>query len=127
MPDSDRVHYSVSLMFENVALPPFQDILVLTKKSPHGKLGVISSLNYLQPEQFEVLEVEHEIVEALLINRRILKRLSAPKIIEILNEKVFPFVEKGEVVKVDFKVRISYENLYLKDVTPDGHPQPNHS
>ncbi len=103
--------YSLSLSFENVSLPPFEDILVLTQKSPHGKIGITGSLNLLQPDQFEVIEVDDEVVEALIVNQRILKRINASAVIDILKKRVFPYIVKGEIVKVDFRLRIYYENL----------------
>ena len=46
-----------------------------------------------------------------MVNKRILKRISSQKIIDILKSKVFPYVSKGEIVKVDFKVKITYEKI----------------
>lgn len=109
--------YSLSLSFENVSLPPFEDILILTQKSPHGKIGISGSLNLLQPDQFEVIEVDDDVVEALIVNRRILKRISPSVVLDVLRKRVFPYIIKGEIVKVDFRLRISYENLAV-DVEP---------
>lgn len=112
---SSDINYSLSLAFENVSLPPFEDILVLTRKAQYGKLGVSSSLNLLQPDKFVVVEVNnHEIVEAILVNRRILKRLPAKIILDVLRERVFPYIDSGEIVRIDFKVKLSYNDIKLK-------------
>jgi hypothetical protein len=109
---NNDANYTISLGFENVSLPPFEDILVLTYKSQYGKLGVTGSLNLLQPDKFEVFEVtDHDVVEAILVNKRILKRMRYEDIISVLKQRVFDYVDQGEIVKVDFKVRISYEAL----------------
>ena len=107
--------YKLSLSFENVSLPPFSDILILTQRSPYGKIGVLGSLDLLQPDNFEIIEVDDDdIVEALLVNKRILKRLPAEKVISILRENVFPYITRGEIVKVDFVLKISFDQIEIK-------------
>jgi hypothetical protein len=103
--------YSVTLSFEEIKLPPFQEILVLGKNSPHGKIGISKSFELLVPNGFEIIEIEDEKVEALFINKRILAKMPKEKIIKILKEKVFQFVSEGEILKVDFKVTISYSTI----------------
>ena len=106
-----KTNFSVGISFEALTLPPFQDILILGKKCPHGKQGTSKCFNLLSPDDFELVELDDEIVEAMLINKRILKRMPAEKIIEILKQKVFPFISSGETVKVDFKVKIWYDSF----------------
>lgn len=119
-----EVNYTLSLAFENVALPPFEDILVLTRKAQYGKLGVSSSLDLLQPDKFVILEVtDHDVVEALLVNRRILKRLPAKVILDVLRERVFPFIDNGEIIRIDFKVKLSYNDIKLKIGDPSDESQ----
>jgi hypothetical protein len=99
--------HSISITFEEIKLPPFQDILVLAKNSPHGIIGITKSFELLAPNGFEIIKVEHEKVEAVLINKRILAKICKEKVIEILREKVFVYISDGEILKVDFKVTIS--------------------
>lgn len=103
--------FAVSLGFEGVSLPPFKDILLLGKKCPHGKAGVSKCLNLLAPDDFELIGLEDEAMEAMLVHKRILKRMPAEKVIEILREKVFPYVTKDECIKVDFSVKISFDKI----------------
>lgn len=101
--------FSVQLSFEEIRLPPFEDILILGKKCPQGKIGVYKSFEFLVPNEFEIFEIEDEIVEAIFINKRVLKKLNKDKIIAILRQKVFPYVSESEILKVDFKLRIFYD------------------
>lgn len=101
--------YTIQLGFEEIRLPPFEDILILGKKCPQGKVGIYKSFEYLIPNEFEVFEIEDEIVEAVFINKRLLKKMDKGKIINILKDKVFPFVSDNELLKVDFRLQISYD------------------
>ena len=107
----DKPRFLMSLSFEEISIPPFRDILVLGRKCPHGKVGISKCLNLLAPDDFEIVELEDPLVEAILVSKRILSRMPAAKVIEILRERVFPYIVKGEVIKVDFKVKTIYDDF----------------
>ena len=65
----------------------------------------------MAPETFEMVEIDDPIVEAMLVSKQILRRLTVENIIKILKEKVFPYIRPGEVVKIDFRVRIHYDDI----------------
>ncbi|HEY4789375.1 MAG TPA: hypothetical protein VIH57_25165 [Bacteroidales bacterium] len=113
MPESSNKRYTIQLSFEEIKLPPFDEILIIGKKCPQGKNGLYKSFEFLVPNEFEVFEVNHDIVEAVYINRRLLNKISKDKIITILTEKVFPFISISEIVKVDFKLKITYDTIEL--------------
>jgi hypothetical protein len=95
-------------------LPPVTDILVLGKKVPQGKIGILHSFELILPDVFELIEdigTENENVDAVIINKALLKKLPKEKILDILKEYVFPFVSKGEAVKVNFNVHIFYKDI----------------
>ena len=103
----DKMKFSVSLDFESISLPPFKDILILGKKCNQGKIGVSRCLDLLAPDNFQLVELDDETVEAIFVNKKILNRMPKGKVIEILKEQVFPYITKEEIIKVDFTVRIS--------------------
>ncbi len=105
------IKYSVNLSFHEIKLPPFEDILVLGKHSPHGKTGISKSFELLIPNGFSIIESSHENVDCVFINKRILSKMTKERIIRILSEKVFPFITEAEIVKVDFKITISYSSI----------------
>ncbi|TZF82574.1 hypothetical protein FW774_13780 [Pedobacter sp. BS3] len=109
-------HYSISLSFEEIKLPPFHDILVVGKYSPQGKHGLSRSFDLLIPNGFEMFEVKNEYVEAVFINKKILRKIPHTKIIDILSVKVFPFIAEGELLKVDFKIAVSFSNIEQSDI-----------
>jgi hypothetical protein len=111
MNEFDGKKYSLQLGFEEIRLPPFEDILIIGQKCPQGKNGLYKSFELLVPNEFEVFEIDDNSVEAVFINKRILKKMAKENIISILKEKVFPYVSESEILKVDFKLRIFYESL----------------
>lgn len=105
--------YSIDLSFEEISLPPFKDILVVAKDCIQGKIGLSKSFELLLPNSFEIYEIADEGVEAIFINKRLLKKITAEKIVQVLRSKVFPFISEGEILKVDVKVLLSYSNVEI--------------
>jgi len=105
------IKYNISLSFQEIKLPPFDEILILGKNSPHGKHGISKSFELLLPNGFEIIDINEGNVEAIFVNKRILAKLPIDKLTNILRSKVFPFVSEGELLKVDLKVSISYSSI----------------
>ena len=108
---ASNVKYFINLTFEEVKLHPFDDILVLAKHSSQGKMGIFKSVELLVPNGFELIEINNGKVEAVFISKRILTKISKESVLSVLGEKVFPFISEGEILKVDFKVAVSYTNI----------------
>ncbi len=106
--------YNVNLDFEVIKLPPVTDILILGKKVPQGKFGILHSFQLISPDVFELLEITddmNENVEAVIINKSILQKLPKETVLKILQVYVFPYVTKGETLKVNFNVHIFQNNI----------------
>ena len=80
----------------------------LEKTSPHGKAGISKSFDLLVPNGFEIIESDHGNVDCVFVNKRILAKIPKEKILKILIANVFPYVSEKEILKVDFKVMISF-------------------
>ncbi|NJO92822.1 MAG: hypothetical protein HC831_30530 [Chloroflexia bacterium] len=111
--EKETLKYQINLSFEEIKLPPFQEILVLGKNSPQGKIGLFQSFNLLLPDNFLAIDVEDEKVEAVFINKRILAKVSENQVIAVLKTRVFPYISEGEVIKVDFKLKVLYDLIEL--------------
>lgn len=110
------VKYTINLSFQEIKLPPFQDILILGRNGKQGKLGLRKSFEMLMPNGFEMYEIDHEKVEAVFINKRLLAKLSAAKIILVLRQRVFDFISDGELIKVDFKLKMKVTDIDIEDL-----------
>lgn len=106
--------FNVNIDFETIRLPPVTDILILGKKVPQGKFGVLHSFELISPDVFELLEIPDTVdknVEAVIINKSILKKVPKETVIDLLSKYVFPYVVKGESLKVNFDVHIFHRNI----------------
>lgn len=111
--NKQSLKYSININFEEIKLPPFQDILIVGKNCAQGKIGLSKSFELLLPNGFETIDVIDDRVEAIFVNNHILKKIPAEKVLDILSNNVFPYISDGELIRVDFKINISIENLEI--------------
>ncbi len=112
--------YTISLDFQEIYLPPFKDILVLGRKSSHGTSSILESINFLSPDNFELIELDDEFIEALLVNKKLLRRIPRESILELLRKSVFPYIDRGEMVRVDLNVKLSYEPFEMEVIKSEN-------
>ncbi len=104
-----KKQYHIELNFQSIKLPFVRDILILCKKYPQGKEGVMQAFKFIAPDEFDMIELSDDIdetVEAIMINKKLLKKMSLNGILEVLKNQVFPYLSQGEVVKVDMDLQI---------------------
>ena len=75
--------------------------------------GVGQCLDLLVPDGFDRFEVEDAHVASIIVNKNILLRIKPNALIKILQEKVFPFVGRTEIIKVDFSMKVDYDGFNL--------------
>lgn len=114
MIDETEIKYEVKLSFEEIKLPPFEDILLVTKNGPYGKIGLLKSIDSLVPNEFEQISVDNSLVEVLLVNKKLIKKVGEQNIIKTLEKNVFPYASDSEIIKIDFKLKILNNTVEIK-------------
>jgi len=103
--------YKMDICFHTIELPPFHDVLILSKKCPHGLKGISECIGLLAPDGYEYIEMNEMTVEAIVVSKKLLKRLPLEKIKDVLRNHVFPHLNTGEMTRVDFSVKIHIDNI----------------
>jgi len=120
--DQERISYTVNLDFESIKLPPVTDILVLGKKVPQGKHGILHSFELILPDTFEMQEVNdpaYPQIDAVIVNKAILAKISMIEVVNILRGNVFRYVSRGETIKVNFGIQVFRKNITGEIVNED--------
>lgn len=117
--EKSSIRYDITLNFKTIKLPPVRDILVLGKKFPQGKVGIMECFRFIAPDEFEMFDIPEpeEVVEAVMISKRILARIPAEKIIDLLREHVFCRIAKGEALNVDLTMSMQVKGITLEEDT----------
>ena len=112
--DQSRMSYTVNLDFEVITFPPVTDILVMGKKVPQGKQGILHSFELILPDTFALHEINDQAfpqIDAVIINKAILVKMPVQEVVNILKENIFPYVSRGETIKVNFGIHIYQKNI----------------
>jgi hypothetical protein len=107
--DKQLLSYPIDLDFEPIRLPPVTDILVLGKKTPQGKQGILQAFELILPDVFEMLEINDSTfpqIDGIIVNKAILSKIPIEEVTKVLKENVFPYICRGETIKVNFNVHI---------------------
>jgi len=112
----NKERYNIRLDFEAIKIPPVTDILVLGSNYKHGKIGIFESFKYLVPEKYLFHDYDDENnnnVGTIVISKKILRRMGYEKIIQVLKENVFPYIDESEAINVNFNIRQYVEGIEI--------------
>jgi hypothetical protein len=92
--------------FAEFEFPPLQDVLLVGKRAPIGPEAVRRVAEGLSPQQYEIIEVEHETIEAVVIRRDLFKLIDKEKLLEYILAEGGQIVSTTMVVKAQMNITI---------------------
>jgi hypothetical protein len=94
----------VTVRFSEFEFPPMQDALLVGKRAPIGPHAARRMIDVLSPDQYEVFPVEHEVIEAAVVRKNLLRMVPAEKLLPFLLEEGGKIATETTIVKVQVKV-----------------------
>jgi uncharacterized protein (DUF3820 family) len=61
-------------------------------------------MDLLAPDCYAIIEIDHDVVEAVLVRKCLLARLPVDMLIAMLKQHVFPQMRLGEMMKVEMQI-----------------------
>lgn len=99
-----RVH--VDLRMSRFNLPPVRSALVVGRRSGIGPKALEKALQEMMPGAFRRFDVEHDVVEAILLNEAHLRRLSKDQIIALILRHAEGMLDASETLHVDLDIEV---------------------
>lgn len=65
----------INMRFSEFEMPPMQDVLIVGKRAPIGPEAARRMVDILSPEQYKIIRIEHEYIEAVVVRRSLLNML----------------------------------------------------
>lgn len=96
----------MTIRLSEFEIPPMQDALLVGKKAPIGPEAVRRMVDALSPEQYEIIRIEHQVFEAAVLKRSLLKLLPEDKLLPILLEECERVGDEQAVVKAQVNIVI---------------------
>lgn len=101
----------ISLKFSEFEMPPMQDILIVGKKAPIGPGAVRRMVDAISPEQYEVIPVENEVIEALVIKKSVLKFVPLEKLKELIIDESLKISDEKSVIKAQIDIVVASKKV----------------
>ncbi len=102
---SRKVHLDMEISLFNV--PPCGDVLVLAKHAPVGPKAAKKMMDTICPGLFELVEIEDDIVEALIVKRQLFLMADKQSIVKAVLDETKAFISPQLMVKVDLDIKIA--------------------
>jgi hypothetical protein len=96
----------IHIRFSEFEFPPLQDVLLVGKRAPIGPEAVRRVAEGLSPQQYEIIEVEHEAIEAVVLRRDLFKLINREKLLEYILSEGGQIVSPTMVVKAQLNITI---------------------
>ncbi len=94
----------INMRFSEFEVPPMQDVLIVGKKAPIGPEAARRMVDVLSPEQYEIIRVEHDYVEAVVIRKSLLSMLPKDKLISIIMEEGGTVANESMIIKAQINI-----------------------
>ncbi|MGB9661829.1 MAG: hypothetical protein ACPL5F_07395 [Moorellaceae bacterium] len=96
----------IHLKLSEFEIPPTQDILLVGKKAPIGPEAARRMVDAVSPEQYETVPLDHEIFEAAVVKKSLLKLLPKEKLLPIVVDEGNRIADASMVIKAQVHVSI---------------------
>lgn len=97
----------INMRFSEFEMPPMQDVLLVGNRAPIGPEAVRRMVDVLSPEQYEIIKVEHEFIEAIVVRKSLLNMLSQDKLVPIIMEEGGIIANESMIIRAQVNITLS--------------------
>ena len=97
----------INMRFSEFEMPPMQDVLIVGRRAPIGPEAARRMVDILSPDQYEIIRIEHEYVEAIVVRRSILNILSADKLVPIIMTEGGRIANESMIIKAQVNITLN--------------------
>ncbi len=94
----------ITMRLSEFEVPPMQDVLIVGKKAPIGPEAARRMVDILSPEQYEIVEIDHPIIEAIVIRKSLTYMISREKLIALVLEEGGKVANESTIIKAHISI-----------------------
>ncbi|NLI93163.1 MAG: hypothetical protein GX434_13565 [Peptococcaceae bacterium] len=87
-------------------MPPMQDVLIVGKKAPIGPEAARRMVDILSPEQYEIIQMDHPVIEAIVIRKSLMNILEQDKLITTIMEEGGKIANDQMIIKAQVNITL---------------------
>ncbi|MBZ4645509.1 MAG: hypothetical protein PWR27_1565 [Petroclostridium sp.] len=97
----------ISIKFCEFEMPPMQDLLIVGRSAPIGPEAARRMADILSPDQYDIIRLEHDKIEAIVARKTVLRMIPTEKLLSIILDEVDKFVSENSVYKANIDIVIN--------------------
>lgn len=97
----------INMRFSEFEMPPMQDVLIVGKMAPIGPEAARRMVDILSPDQYDIVKVEHNYIEAIVVRRSLLNMLPKEKLISIIMEEGGKIANELMIIKAQVNITLN--------------------
>ncbi|MGE0784878.1 MAG: hypothetical protein AB7S26_04255 [Sandaracinaceae bacterium] len=97
---------TVNMKATRFNLPPVESALIVGKKAPIGSRAMEKALAEMLPDAFIRIDVQHSVIESLIVRQAHLKRIPRDQLVGYLVEQCGSIMDDSEMLRVSLEIEI---------------------
>ncbi len=85
-------------------MPPMQDVLIVGIKAPIGPEAARRMVDILSPEQYEIVQVNHPVIEAVVIRKSLTNMIEKDKLISLILDEGGKIANESTIIKAHINI-----------------------
>jgi len=94
----------ITMRMSEFEVPPMQDVLIVGKKAPIGPEAARRMVDILSPEQYEIIEIDHPVIEAVVIRKSLTNMITKDKLISLILEEGGRVASESTIIKAHLNI-----------------------
>ncbi|MDS1030863.1 hypothetical protein RDV78_10455 [Bacillota bacterium LX-D] len=94
----------ITMRMSEFEMPPMQDVLIVGRRAPIGPEAARRMVDILSPEQYEIIKLDHSVIEAMVVRKALFNILPKEKLIELLLEEGGKVANESTIVKAQVNI-----------------------
>ncbi|CCO09058.1 hypothetical protein [Desulforamulus hydrothermalis] len=94
----------ITMRVSEFEVPPMQDVLLVGRKAPIGPEAARRMVDILSPEQYEIIEVDHPVIEAIVIRKSLTHMLTRDRLIPLILEEGGKVANESNIIKAQINI-----------------------
>lgn len=96
----------IIMRFSEFEVPPMQDVLIVGKRAPIGPEAARRMVDILSPEQYEIIKIDHDHVEAIVVRKSLLTMISEEKLIPLIMEEGGKVANENMIIRAQINITL---------------------
>lgn len=96
----------ITIRLSEFEMPPMQDVLIVGKRAPIGPEAAKRMVDILSPEQYQIIKIDHSVIEAIVIRKSLMQMIEKDKLISIILDEGGKVANESTIIKAQLNIVI---------------------